>query len=158
ENLQEKIGSRRAVVGVIGLGYVGLPLAVEFGNGGLRAIGFDVDAQKTAGIKAGLSHIPDVPSDQVASLGRHGKLEATTDFSKLQETDAVIICVPTPLRKTKEPDISYILAASEQVKTYLHSQQVVVLESTTYPGTTDEVLLPMLQEAGLEFDRDFFLA
>ena len=158
EDLLKKIAERRAVVGVIGLGYVGLPLAVEFGAGGLRAIGFDVDPQKTAGINAGRSHIPDVPSEQVASLVEQGKLAATTDFSKLREADAVIICVPTPLRKTKEPDISYILAASEQVKTYLHSPQLVVLESTTYPGTTDEVLLPMLGETGLKLDRDFFLA
>jgi UDP-N-acetyl-D-glucosamine dehydrogenase len=158
DELLKKISERRATVGVIGLGYVGLPLAVEFGRGGLRAIGFDVDAARVANINAGGSHIPDVPTEQVAALVAHGKLEATTDFSKLAETDAVIICVPTPLRKTKEPDISYILAASEQVKTYLHSPQLIVLESTTYPGTTDEVLLPMLEETGLKFDEDFFLA
>jgi UDP-N-acetyl-D-glucosamine dehydrogenase len=158
DELLKKISERRATVGVIGLGYVGLPLAVEFGRGGLRAIGFDVDAARVDNINAGGSHIPDVPTEQVAALVAHGKLEATTDFSKLAETDAVIICVPTPLRKTKEPDISYILAASEQVKTYLHSPQLIVLESTTYPGTTDEVLLPMLEETGLKFDTDFFLA
>ena len=158
DELLKKISARRATVGVIGLGYVGLPLAVEFGRGGLRAIGFDVDAARVANVNAGGSHIPDVPTEQVASLVAHGKLEATTDFSKLAETDAVVICVPTPLRKTKEPDISYILAASEQVKTYLHSPQLIVLESTTYPGTTDEVLLPMLEETGLKFDEDFFLA
>jgi UDP-N-acetyl-D-glucosamine dehydrogenase len=143
---------------VIGLGYVGLPLAVEFGRGGLRAIGFDVDEPRVANINAGRSHIPDVPTDHVAALVEHGKLEATTDFSKLSACDAVVICVPTPLRKTKEPDISYILAASEQVKTYLHSPQLIVLESTTYPGTTDEVLMPMLEETGLKLDEDFFLA
>jgi UDP-N-acetyl-D-glucosamine dehydrogenase len=158
DELLKKISERRATVGVIGLGYVGLPLAVEFGRGGLRAIGFDVDAARVANINAGRSHIPDVTTEQVASLVEHGKLEATTDFSKLAETDAVVICVPTPLRKTKEPDISYILAASEQVKAYLHSPQLIVLESTTYPGTTDEVLLPMLEETGLKFDEDFFLA
>src|SRR5436853_2430635 len=158
DELLKKISERRATVGVIGLGYVGLPLAVEFGRGGRGAIGFDVDAARVANVNAGGSHIPDVPTEQVASLVAHGKLEATTDFSKLAETDAVIICVPTPLRKTKEPDISYILAASEQVKTYLHSPQLIVLESTTYPGTTDEVLLPMLEETGLKFDEDFFLA
>jgi UDP-N-acetyl-D-glucosamine dehydrogenase len=158
DELLKKISERRATVGVIGLGYVGLPLAVEFGRGGLRAIGFDVDAARVANVNAGRSHIPDVPTEQVAALVTHGKLEATTDFSKLAETDAVVICVPTPLRKTKEPDISYILAASEQVKTYLHAPQLIVLESTTYPGTTDEVLLPMLEETGLKFDTDFFLA
>jgi UDP-N-acetyl-D-glucosamine dehydrogenase len=158
DELLKKISERRATVGVIGLGYVGLPLAVEFGRGGLRAIGFDVDEPRVANINAGRSHIPDVPTEHVAALVEHGKLEATTDFSKLSECDAVIICVPTPLRKTKEPDISYILAASEQVKTYLHSPQLIVLESTTYPGTTDEVLMPMLEETGLKLDQDFFLA
>ncbi|MFL6214892.1 MAG: nucleotide sugar dehydrogenase [Blastocatellia bacterium] len=158
DELLKKISERRATVGVIGLGYVGLPLAVEFGRGGLRAIGFDVDEPRVANINAGRSHIPDVPTEHVAALVEHGKLEATTDFSKLTECDAVVICVPTPLRKTKEPDISYILAASEQVKTYLHSPQLIVLESTTYPGTTDEVLMPMLEETGLKLDEDFFLA
>jgi UDP-N-acetyl-D-glucosamine dehydrogenase len=158
DELLKKISERRATVGVIGLGYVGLPLAVEFGRGGLRAIGFDVDEPRVANINAGRSHIPDVPTEHVAALVEHGKLEATTDFSNLTQCDAVVICVPTPLRKTKEPDISYILAASEQVKTYLHSPQLIVLESTTYPGTTDEVLMPMLEETGLKLDEDFFLA
>jgi len=156
--LQHKIKDRRAVVGVIGLGYVGLPLAVEFGKSSLTAIGFDLDAKRVETINQGHSYIPDVPTEVVASLVSEGRLSATTDFSRLAETDAVIICVPTPLRKTKEPDISYILAAAEQVKKYLHSPQLVVLESTTYPGTTDEVLLPMLEETGLKLDQDFFLA
>ncbi|MFL6276199.1 MAG: nucleotide sugar dehydrogenase, partial [Blastocatellia bacterium] len=158
DELLNKISERQATVGVIGLGYVGLPLAAAFGRGGLRAIGFDVDAARTDLINAGLSHIPDVPSKEVAALVREGLLAATTDFSKLALCDAVVICVPTPLRKTKEPDISFILAASDQVKTYLHSPQLIVLESTTYPGTTDEVLLPMLEETGLKLDEDFFLA
>src|SRR5947208_13231807 len=156
--LINKISERQATVGVIGLGYVGLPLAAAFGRGGLRAIGFDVDAARTNLINAGHSHIPDVPSKEVAALVQEGLLAATTDFSKLALCDAVVICVPTPLRKTKEPDISFILAASEQVKTFLHSPQLIVLESTTYPGTTDEVLLPMLEETGLKLDEDFFLA
>jgi UDP-N-acetyl-D-glucosamine dehydrogenase len=156
--LLEKIGERRAVVGVIGLGYVGLPLAVEFAHKSLKAIGFDVDSKRVAEINSGRSYIPDVPTDMVASLVERGNLSATTDFGRLSEVDAVIICVPTPLRKTKEPDISYILAAAEQVKAHLHSPQLVVLESTTYPGTTDEVLLPLLAETGLKLDRDFFLA
>src|SRR5205085_10769044 len=158
EELLKKIRERRATVGVIGLGYVGLPLAVEFARSGHNAIGFDVDEPRVATVNAGHSHIPDVPTEQVASLVANGKLEATTDFSKLAQTDAVVICVPTPLRKTKEPDISFILAASEQVKAFLHSPQLVVLESTTYPGTTDEVLLPLLQDSGLLLDQDFFLA
>lgn len=158
EKLISKINERRAVVGVIGLGYVGLPLAVEFASAGLKAIGFDLDQSRVDSINAGRSYIPDVPTEVVASLISNGKLSASTDFSNLSKTDAVIICVPTPLRKTKEPDISYILAAAEQVKKHLHSPQLVVLESTTYPGTTDEVLLPMLQETGLELDKDFYLA
>lgn len=158
DQLLKKIVERRAVVGVIGLGYVGLPLAVEFGRGGLQVIGFEVDSSRIEVINDGRSYIPDVPDEMVSALVERGKLSATTDFSKLKETDAVIICVPTPLRKTKEPDISYILAAAEQVRANLHSPQLVVLESTTYPGTTDEVLLPMLLETGLDLDKDFFLA
>jgi len=156
--LLSKIIERRAVVGVIGLGYVGLPLAVEFGRAGLRVIGFDLDEQRIESINSGVSYIPDVPTEMVKTLVEREKLLATTDFSKLKETDAVIICVPTPLRKTKEPDISFILAAAQQVYAYLHSPQLVVLESTTYPGTTDEVLLPMLEETGLKLDSDFYLA
>ena len=156
--LLSKIIERRAVVGVIGLGYVGLPLAVEFGRAGVRVIGFDVDTSRIEAINAGLSYIPDVSTEMVKTLVEREKLSATTDFSKLKEADAVIICVPTPLRKTKEPDISFILAASEQVRACLHSPQLVVLESTTYPGTTDEVLLPMFEETGLKLDKDFYLA
>ncbi|HVG17792.1 MAG TPA: nucleotide sugar dehydrogenase [Blastocatellia bacterium] len=156
--LLSKIIERRAVIGVIGLGYVGLPLAVEFGRGGMTVIGFDLDESRIETINGGRSYIPDVPTEMVQALVEREKLSATTDFSRLAETDAVIICVPTPLRKTKEPDISYILAASEQVKAYLHTPQLVVLESTTYPGTTDEVLLPMLQETGLALDKDFYVA
>jgi UDP-N-acetyl-D-glucosamine dehydrogenase len=156
--LLSKIIERRAVVGVIGLGYVGLPLAVEFGRAGLRVIGFDLDESRIASINSGVSYIPDVGSEIVKTLVEREKLSATADFSKLKEVDAVIICVPTPLRKTKEPDISFILAASEQVRAYLHSPELVVLESTTYPGTTDEVLLPMLEDTGLKLDSDFYLA
>lgn len=153
-----KIIERRAVVGVIGLGYVGLPLVVEFGRGGFTSIGFDVDQKRVEAINAGQSYIPDVPTEVVRTLVERGKLAATTDFSRLAEADAVIICVPTPLRKTKEPDISYILAAAEQVRANLRAPQLVILESTTYPGTTDEVLLPMLQETGSRLDEDFYLA
>lgn len=156
--LLSKIIERRAVVGVIGLGYVGLPLAVEFGRAGLRVIGFDLDESRIESISSGISYIPDVPTEMVKTLVEREKLSATTDFSKLKEVDAVIICVPTPLRKTKEPDISFILAASQEVHAYLHSPELVVLESTTYPGTTDEVLLPMLEETGLKLDSDFYLA
>jgi UDP-N-acetyl-D-glucosamine dehydrogenase len=157
-DLLNKLSERRAVVGVIGLGYVGLPLAAEFAAAGLQSIGFDLDESRVATINSGRSYIPDVSTDTVKDLVKQGKLKGTCDFSHLSETDAVIICVPTPLRKTKEPDISYILAAAEQVKAHLHSPQLVVLESTTYPGTTDEVVLPMLKETGLTLDKDFFLA
>jgi UDP-N-acetyl-D-glucosamine dehydrogenase len=156
--LLNKLNERRAVVGVIGLGYVGLPLGVEFARGGSKVIGFDLDQSRVDTINSGCSYIPDVATEVVAALVERKKLSATRDFSQLAETDAVIICVPTPLRKTKEPDISYILAAAEQVKAYLHSPQLVVLESTTYPGTTDEVVLPMLKETGLDLDKDFYLA
>jgi UDP-N-acetyl-D-glucosamine dehydrogenase len=156
--LIDKIKERSAVVGVIGLGYVGLPLAAEFARGSLTAIGFDLDPHRVAEINAGHSYIPDVSTETVSGLVKKGKLSATDDFSKLNHVDAVIICVPTPLRKTKEPDISFVLAAAEQVAAHLHSPQLVVLESTTYPGTTDEVLLPMLEATGLQRDKDFFLA
>jgi UDP-N-acetyl-D-glucosamine dehydrogenase len=158
ETILSRINERRAVVGVIGLGYVGLPLAVEFGRGGLKVIGFDLDASRVNTINSGRSYIPDVATGMVKELVDRQKFSATTDFSLLATADAVIICVPTPLRKTKEPDISYILAAAEQVKTYLHSPQLVVLESTTYPGNTDEILVPMLEETGLILDKDFYVA
>jgi UDP-N-acetyl-D-glucosamine dehydrogenase len=158
DRIISKLSEHRAVVGVIGLGYVGLPLAAEFARGGLKAVGFDLDQSRVDSINNGQSYIPDVSTDMLGALVEQQKLSASTDFSHLAQTDAVIICVPTPLRKTKEPDISYILAAAEQVKAHLHSPQLVVLESTTYPGTTDEVLLPMLQETGLVLDKDFYLA
>jgi UDP-N-acetyl-D-glucosamine dehydrogenase len=156
--LLSKIIERRAVVGIVGLGYVGLPLAVEFARGGFSTIGFEVDHSRIDTINGAGSYIPDVPTEMVRSLVEREKLSATSDFSKLGQTDAVIICVPTPLRKTKEPDISYILAAAEQVRAHLHSPQLVILESTTYPGTTEEVLLPMLEETGQKLDQDFYLA
>src|SRR3984893_1431148 len=158
EAILNKMNERSAIVGVIGLGYVGQPLAVEFGRAGLKVIGFDLDQSRVDAINNGRSYIPDVLTEMVGTLVERGTLSADADFSRLAETDAVIICVPTPLRKTKEPDISYILAAAEQVKAHLHSTQLVVLESTTYPGTTDEVVLPMLKETGLELDKDFYLA
>ncbi|HEV8139347.1 MAG TPA: nucleotide sugar dehydrogenase, partial [Pyrinomonadaceae bacterium] len=149
---------KRARIGVIGLGYVGLPLVTEFARGGFAAIGFEVDATKAATINSGESYIGDVPSSQVKELVDSGRLHATTNFDELKDCDAIIICVPTPLRKTKEPDVSYILAAAEAIKKRLRRGQLIILESTTYPGTTDEVLLPMLEETGLKLDQDFLLA
>ncbi|HEY6329386.1 MAG TPA: nucleotide sugar dehydrogenase [Blastocatellia bacterium] len=156
--LLSKLIERKAVIGIIGLGYVGLPLAVEFARGGFSTIGFEVDQARIEKINSGISYIPDVPTEIVRSLVEHDRLSASSDFTKLRGVDAVIICVPTPLRKTKEPDISYILAAAEQVAAHLHSPQLVILESTTYPGTTDEVLLPMLRGTGLKLDEDFYVA
>ena len=152
------IRDQRARVGVIGLGYVGLPLATEFAGKGFNATGFEVDESKVTQINAGKSYIGDVSSDAIKQTVDAGRLKATTDFDHLKECDAIIICVPTPLRKTKEPDVSFILAAAEQIQKRLRRGQLIVLESTTYPGTTDEVLLPMLQETGLKLDEDFLLA
>jgi len=152
------IENKSARVGVIGLGYVGLPLATEFASKGFKATGFEVDESKAARINAGDSYIGDVDSAVVKEMVDAGRLSATTDFDDLKVCDAIIICVPTPLRKTKEPDVSFILAAAEEIKKRLRRGQLVILESTTYPGTTDEVLLPMLRETGLKLDEDFLLA
>ena len=156
--LNKLITENKACVGVIGLGYVGLPLVVEFASKGFKGIGFEVDEKKADQINAGHSYIGDVPSSRVAELVKSERLRATTDFDHLNECDAIIICVPTPLRKTKEPDVSYILAAAEEIKQRLRRGQLIILESTTYPGTTDEVLLPMFEETGLRLDQDFLLA
>ena len=156
--LSQLITEKKARVGVIGLGYVGLPLVVEFAAKGFKGIGFEVDERKASQINAGSSYIGDVPSARVSELVKTERLRATTDFKHLAECDAIIICVPTPLRKTKEPDVSYILAAAEQIQKYLRRGQLIILESTTYPGTTDEVLLPMFEETGLKLDEDFILA
>src|ERR1051326_4590159 len=156
--LISRITNKQYQVGVIGLGYVGLPLVVEFAGKGFKATGFEVDESKATEINAGRSYIGDVPSERVQELIASERLRATTEFEHLEECDAIIICVPTPLRKTKEPDVSYILAAAEEIKRNLRRGQLIVLESTTYPGTTDEVLLPMFEETGLKLDTDFLLA
>ncbi len=158
DQLKQLIAEKRACVGVIGLGYVGLPLIIEFALKGYPAIGFEVDNGKVETLNAGTSHIVDVPSENVAKALADGTFTATVDFSRLAECDVIIICVPTPLRKTKDPDMSYILAAGEEIKRYARRGQLVILESTTYPGTTDEVLQPMIEEAGLRLDEDFLLA
>jgi len=145
------------VLGVIGLGYVGLPLAVEAGKGGIRVIGFDVSARVADSVNAGESHIQDVPAEDVKELRDAGMVEATIDMTRLAECDVISICVPTPLSKTRDPDVSYILAATEAVAAALRKGQLIVLESTTYPGTTREVMLPALEATGLTVGEDFNL-
>jgi UDP-N-acetyl-D-glucosamine dehydrogenase len=157
--LEERFARRTTPVAVIGQGYVGLPLAVEFARAGFPVYGIDVDAKRIARLAKGQSYIQDIPSADLAPLVRQGRLKPTTDFSVLRRCGAVSICVPTPLSKTRDPDMSYVVAASEQVARYLHKDELVVLESTTYPGTTKEVLLPILEAgSGLRAGENFFLA
>jgi UDP-N-acetyl-D-glucosamine dehydrogenase len=159
EILIQKLQERTARVAIIGLGYVGLPLAVVFAEKGFTVIGVDTDRRKVDTVNRGESHIQDVPAAQVKSLVDAGKLSATTDFTALQEADAACICVPTPLGKFGDPDMSYVIAATESLAKHIHPGMVVVLESTTYPGTTREILLPKLgSEKGLTVGQDFFLA
>ncbi|HEU0300594.1 MAG TPA: nucleotide sugar dehydrogenase [Longimicrobium sp.] len=157
EELLSRIERREAVVGVIGLGYVGLPLAVEVARSGYRVLGFDVSEAVVARVNAGDSHIQDVSAETLAAFVDDGRLQATTDLSRLAECDAISICVPTPLNKTKDPDLSYVLSAAHAVHFALRPGQLVILESTTFPGTTREVLLPIFEESGMEVGDDFFL-
>ncbi|MFL5666619.1 MAG: nucleotide sugar dehydrogenase [Ktedonobacteraceae bacterium] len=157
-SLQEKISTRSLHVGIVGLGYVGLPLATTFAAAGFHVTGIDVDQQKVDCLNSGESYIPDIASTMLQALIDTKRLQFTSDYAALTDIDAVSICVPTPLRKTRDPDISYILAATQQVRAHLHPGQLVVLESTTYPGTTNEVVLPELESSGLKVGVDFFLA
>jgi len=157
ELLRAKIADGSAVCGVVGLGYVGLPLAVEMGNVDLKVIGLDVSKRVVNDLNAGKSHIKDIPSADVARLRKSGKFEATTEMSRLAECDVISICVPTPLSKTKDPEMSYVIAATESVAASLRPGQLIVLESTTYPGTTKELMVPLLQARGLEVGSDIFL-
>ena len=158
EVLASRLDRRSAHLGVIGLGYVGLPLAVEMAEAGFKVTGIDIDERKVKQLQRGVSYIQDVPTASVKRLVRDGLLNATTDFSVLRKVDTVNICVPTPLSKQRDPDVSFIVSASEQVAKYLHSGQLIVLESTTYPGTTEELILPLLRKTGMEVGKDFFLA
>jgi UDP-N-acetyl-D-glucosamine dehydrogenase len=155
--LAEKIRTHTAHVGVVGLGYVGLPLAVEYAEAGFHVTGIDLSESKVARLNAGDSYVGDVASSVLGPLVQKGLLRATTDFAAIREFDTVNICVPTPLRKTKDPDMSYIVAACGEIEKYLHAGMLVILESTTYPGTTDELVLPMLEKPGLKAGEDFFL-
>ncbi|MGE0592984.1 MAG: nucleotide sugar dehydrogenase [Vicinamibacterales bacterium] len=157
-SLLETIRARRVRAGVIGLGYVGLPLAVEFARSGYTTTGIDLDATKVGIINEGRSYIDDVSSEDVGALRAKGLLRATTDFDVIKELDTINICVPTPLRKTKDPDLSFIVAAAEEISTRLRPGMLIILESTTYPGTTDELVLPILERSGLRGGKDFFLA
>jgi len=158
EMLRDKIRSRKARAGVVGLGYVGLPLAVELAKAGFHATGIDLDERKVQMVNDGRSYIPDVPTADVQALHAKGLLDATTDFAVVKDLDTINICVPTPLRKTKDPDMSYIVSAVEGIAKYLHPGMLIILESTTYPGTTDEVVQPMLEATGLKAGVDFHIA
>ena len=157
ELLFKKIRQHTQTSGVVGLGYVGFPLAVEFAAVGCSVIGFDISAEKVAAVNRGESYIQDVSSASTAPLVNSGKLRATMDFSEIALVDTINICVPTPLRKTKDPDMSFVVAATEEIAKYLHPGMLVILESTTYPGTTEELLLPILERSGLKCGVDFFL-
>jgi UDP-N-acetyl-D-glucosamine dehydrogenase len=156
--LLKKIKNKTAVIGIVGLGYVGLPLAVEFAKAGFRTIGFDVQSQKVNAVNAGKNYIGDIVGDTLKKVVESGKLSATSDYSFIQDIDAVAICVPTPLDKYQQPDISYVKGSTESVAQYVHPGMVIILESTTYPGTTEELLKPILEKSGLKCGRDFYLA
>ncbi len=157
ETLAGKIAARTARVGIVGLGYVGLPLAVEFAKAGFSVTGIDLVESKVARINAGDSYVQDIASSDIDALVNDDKLRATTDFSVISELDTINICVPTPLRKTKDPDMSYIVSACQEIAKHFHPGMLAILESTTYPGTTEEVVLPMLSRPDLQVGRDFFL-
>lgn len=157
-SLAERITSKSARVGIIGMGYVGLPLAVAITEAGFTVTGIDVDKEKALMINKGESYIPDVASSAIKNAVDAGIFSATTDFSVLRDCDIVSICVPTPLSEMREPDITYVRAATTEVATYLRPGQLVILESTTYPGTTEEIVRPMLEESGLTVGKDFYLA
>src|SRR5689334_6969103 len=155
-DLLKKLKNRRAVVGVLGLGYVGLPLALRFAQAGLPVIGFDIDAQKVARLRAGKSYINYIP-DQAIRAGRAKGFEPTSDFARAAACDALIICVPTPLNRSREPDLSFVVNTAEAIAPYLKRGQLVSLESTTWPGTTEEVIQPIVEKRGLKVGRDLFL-
>ncbi len=156
--LESRIRARDATIGIIGLGYVGLPLAVEFARVGFHVIGFDADRTRVDGVTSGHSYIADVPTAALGALVRDGRLRASTDFAPLAATDVAVICVQTPFTATKEPDLSFVVSAVQAVWRHLHTGQLIVLQSTTYPGTTEEVVLPILAASGKTVGTDFFLA
>ena len=156
--LIKKFKSKTAILGVIGLGYVGLPLAVEKARAGFKTIGFDIQKSKVEMVNSGENYIGDVVNEDLKQLVKSGKLRATFDFSEVAKADAVCICVPTPLDKYQQPDISFVRSSAENIVQYMHKDMLIVLESTTYPGTTEELLKPILEKSGLKCGTDFYLA
>jgi len=157
-DLERKIKGRTARIGIVGLGYVGLPLAVEFAHAGFRVVGIDIDERKIRSVNTGVSYIEDVPTTTLKPLVKDGLIRAQSDYKGCGKLDAIIIAVPTPLRKTKDPDISYIVGALDAIAPQVRAGQLIILESTTYPGTTEEILRPVLESGGLAVGRDIFLA
>ena len=156
--LLARIQDRDAAVGIVGMGYVGLPLAQAFCTAGFRVLGFDIDKAKVQALAAGRSYIKHIPAQVIADMRKGNRFTATTDFARIREVDAVIICVPTPLTKQREPDISYITNTGKAIVPHMRKGQLIILESTTYPGTTREDLLPILESRGLRVGKDFSLA
>ena len=156
--LLQKIRNREAVVGVVGLGYVGLPLLLCFSEKGFGVVGLDVDRKKVDSLTQGRSYIKHIPAERIQKAQKTGRMEATTDYSGARKCDAILICVPTPLNKNREPDLSFIVSTCEAIVPHLRRSQVIVLESTTYPGTTEEVMIPILEQTGLKADKDFYVA
>ena len=156
--LQRNITDKSAIVGIIGIGYVGLPLAVTFAEAGFKVLGFDIRQNNVDSVNNGHSYIGDISNERLSTVVKKGALSATINQSRLKEVDVVCICVPTPLTKTKEPDISFIIQEANEVSLGLHQGELVILESTTYPSTTREVVLPILEKSGLKGGKDFFLA
>ena len=157
-DLLNKIESNNAKIGVVGLGYVGLPLLMEFVEQGFSTLGFDVDENKVDSLNKSKSYIKHIASDRVAKVRESGLFEATADFSRIPEADCILICVPTPLTKHREPDTSFIEKTGETLSRYIRKDQLIVLESSTYPGTTEELLKPILEKSGLKGDEDFYIA
>jgi UDP-N-acetyl-D-glucosamine dehydrogenase len=157
QSLIDKIERKQAVVGIVGLGYVGLPLLLTFVEKGFTAIGLDIDAKKTSALMDGISYIKHIPSSRIASAQATGRLQASTNFARARECDAILIAVPTPLNKNREPDVSFIVDTCQSLVPHMRQNQIFVLESSTYPGTTDEVMIPILEKSGLKADRDFYV-
>jgi UDP-N-acetyl-D-glucosamine dehydrogenase len=156
--LIRKIVKKKALIGIIGMGYVGLPLVLRFCEEGFRVLGFDVDSKKVAQLKKGNSYLKSIPPSRISPFVRNGLLDVTDDFSRLAKPDCIIICVPTPLTEKMEPDLQYIEKTTEAIRDHLRKGQLIILESTSYPGTTEELLLPQLESTGLKVGKDFFLA